>query len=251
MASPANPSVSSYRDWVVDPGALPQKPPVAPPWLTGDPNGRAFLQGIGQSLDDVAQRAREAVLASFPLYAPDDALPIIGQEVGMPQGVLEPRAAYRARLARAWDLWQWAGTAYGMLLALYAVGYPNPIIQTQMGQLFSLSGSFNFNALSPATDLVIANLGAVHLGGSPVELWSDFALLIATPWPTWWGGSAPADGSADQKMAAGLVKAWKSAHARCVKLSVVAGPAWGVGGTTWGSFTWGSGTVTVWTPPVG
>jgi hypothetical protein len=34
-------------------------------------------------------------------------------------------------------------------------------------------------------------------------------------------------------------------------VKVVAGVAWGVAGLTWGAFTWGAGSVTIWTPPTG
>ncbi len=182
-----------------------------------------------------------------PNSAPGDALARIGQERGIDRGIVEPESGYRARLQNAMALWQWGGTPYGLLAALWSAGYPNPIIQTQSGKQFSLAGYTG----NPASDLIISTLAApVHLGGTPTELWSDIAVLILQPWPAWWGAAAPADGSQDQKTVAALVKSWKPAHCRCVSLKAIQGPTWGLN-MTWGSFVWGSGSSVVWTSPVG
>ena len=222
----------SYQAFSVDPA-------VAPPWLL-QPNGAAWLQAFGHLKDYLAGRSKEAVKARLTALCPTDALATIGTERGIPRGPGETDARYRTRLQAAWTAWQWAGTPYGMLQAFLAAGYGGVTLQTQNAQQFSLDAS---------GDLVISSMAApVHLGGSP-ELWSQFAVLILAPWPSWWNGTAPADGSTDQQFAAALVKAWKPAHAQCVGLKVIQGPAWGVN-MTWGSFTWGAGTTTVWTPPV-
>jgi hypothetical protein len=75
-----------------------------------------------------------------------------------------------------------------------------------------------------------------------------FSVLIWRPYPSWWGGAVPADGSADQKAVAAAIAKWKPAHTRCASIAVVDGPIWGAN-MTWGSFTWGGGTTTAWTPP--
>lgn len=226
----------TYRD---------QFPEDAPPWLLG-PLGARFLQAKGEQLDWLADRMSQAVKARFPLVCPSDALPRIGEERGLPRGVAEPEAQYRARLQAAWDAWLWAGTPYGLLRAFQLAGYPSVLLQCQSGKQYTLSGSSG----TVAELQVSAMATPVHLGGSPSELWSDISVLIAKPWPAWWGSTAPADGSADQKTAAALVAKWKGAWNRDVKLAVVSGPVWGVS-ILWGSFTWGSGTSTVWTPPAG
>jgi hypothetical protein len=184
--------------------------------------------------------------APGPNSAPSDALGSIGTERGIARGLTEPESAYRARLQNAMTLWPRAGTAYGLLSALYAAGYPNPIIQTQSGRQYSLLGYTG----NPASDLSASTLPSIHLGGTPAELWSDIAVFISQPWPSWWSTTAPADGSTDQQTVAALVKAWKGAHNRCVQLKAIKGPVVGVGLVV-GSFTVGSGTVTTWTPPVG
>ncbi len=210
---------------------------AAPPWLRGT-YGTAWLAAMGQLKDTVAGWAKEAVKARMPALAPSDALARIGQERGIGRGIVEPETNYRARLQAAFTAWQWGGTAYGLLLALVAAGYPSPIVQIQNARQYSLDANGN---------LVNSNLAMpVNLGGSPIR-WSDFAVFISQPWPSWWGGSAPADGSTDQQTVANIIRGWKPAHARNVKLVVLNAPTWGVS-LVWNSFTWGSGTNTTWTP---
>lgn len=240
----------NYVRWVVDPGAPPDTAPVAPPWLL-QPAGAAWLKGLGLSLDDCVIRAKDAVKASFPLLAPVDALPIIGQEVNMPRGAAESVADYRARLADAWNLWQYAGTAYGMLIILAAAGFPHVVLQTQTGMSITLSGSYDPANKDPINDLVITTLPPpVHLGGEP-ELWTQFTANIVPPFPARWGGVIPAYGSDEQKSFLALVLTWKSAHSMCVAIRVIDGPTWGFAGLVWGGFVWGSGTVVTWLPQPG
>jgi hypothetical protein len=214
---------------------------VSPPWLQG-PNGAAWASALGDLKDSIVTQTVEAVKARFPNESASDALPRIGNERGLPRGVGEPEAQYRARLVAAWEQWAWAGTPYGMLRAFQLAGFPTVLLQTQSGrmQYFDVSSALVTNVISGA-----------HLGGTPTEQWSDFAVLIPQPWPSWWGGSAPVDGSADCKTAQALIKQWKPGHTRCVKLIVINGPVWGYGGLLWGAFTWGSGTTVTWTPPAG
>ena len=211
---------------------------AAPPWLRG-PYGAAWLAALGLLKDTVAGWSKEAVKARMPALAPSDALGRIGQERGIDRGIVETEAAYRARLQAAFTAWQWGGTAYGLLAALVASGYPTPIIQIQNAKQYTLDANGNLVTSQMATP--------VHLGGTPAELWSDFAVYIAKPWPSWWAGVAPADGSNDQKTVANLIKRWKPGHARNVKLLVLNAPTWGVS-LLWNSFTWGSATNTTWTP---
>jgi hypothetical protein len=104
----------SYEQWF---------PSIAPPWLQGTV-GRALLGAIGAHWDGIAARAKEGVKARFPLDCPEDALASIGEERSIVRGATETADAYRARLADAWTAWTWGGTAYGILKALEAVGFP-------------------------------------------------------------------------------------------------------------------------------
>jgi hypothetical protein len=221
---------------------------LAPGWLQ-TPDAKSYLANRGAAKDALIQECKDAVKCRFPTLCPDDALPALSRERGIDRGPGESSDVFRARLLQAWNIWTWAGTPYGMLLAARAAGYPNVILKTQGGMQYQLQTTL---AGVPGSDLIIATTpGTVHLGGTPSEFWNDFAALVMTPFPSWWGGVAASDGSPDQKAFAALVKKWKPGHTRCVQLKVIDGVAWGVGGLTWGSFTWGAGTVTNWTPPVG
>lgn len=221
----------------------------APPWLLG-PLGAAWLSAFGATKDSIVDRAKQSVKARFAGIAPSDALSTMGGERGILRGPTEGEASYRARIQNAWNSWGYAGTAWGLLYAFWIAGCPNVQIQTQGSAMrFQLVANPTGN---PQTDLLANYLPTpVHLGGSPSELASDIAVFILAPFPTWWSGTIPADGSADQRFASALVAQLKPAHCRCVKLNVVNGPAWNVGGITWNGFTWGGGTNVAWTPPSG
>jgi hypothetical protein len=236
-----------YRDFETQP-PTPGVDPVdglAPAWLSR-PAGKAWLGAFGDQKDWLTELTKQAVKARCADVAPSDALPLIGAERQLVRGVTETEADFRARILAAWDLWQYGGTAYGLLRALVTAGYPGPVIQTQgSAQQFQLDsgGALVVQSLTPP----------MHLGGTPSELWSDFGIVIPKPWPARWGGVALADGTNEQKTFAAMVASWKPAHARCVKIVVQDGNLWGSGGLTWAgaSLKWGQGTNTNWTPPVG
>lgn len=228
-----------------------QRDILAPGWLQ-DPVGRAFLDAFGAEKDVLSGWANEAVKARMPGICPADAVGVLSAERGIDRALVETDASFRARVKAAWDIWQWAGTPYGLLLALYWAGYTPTdgkiLLQVQNGKQYALRDDFDPGLHDAASALVISNMAApVHLGGTP-ELWSEFAVLLVQPWPARWSGSPPADGSAEQQTASALVAKWKPGHARCVKFNVVSGPTWGLN-MTWGSFVWGAGTSVTWTPP--
>ena len=203
-----------------------------------------LTQGLTGPVIDTPADVPVTVEEYTPL-SPSDALPLTGQERGLARGYAETESQYRERLVNAFEAWRWAGTPFGLLRAFQIAGFPSVILQCQSGTQYTLAG-----ATGKVQDLVPSPMpGPVHLGGTPAELWSDIGILITQPWPIWWGGVAPADGSPDCLTAKALITAWKGAWNRCVKLNVVSGPVWG--GFTWGSFTWGSGTSVTWTPPAG
>jgi hypothetical protein len=234
-----------YRDFETSIPTLgaPQLDGLAPVWLAR-PAGQAWLGAHGDLKDWLVDRLKQAVKARCASIAPSDALPALGSERLLARGLVEDEPTYRARIQAAWDLWQYGGTAWGLLKALVAGGFPTPVIQCQ--------GSVKQYQLDAGGNLVTQSLTPpLHLGGTPAELWSDFAVYLPQPWPTRWLGVAPADGSNEQKTCASLIGAWKPAHARCVKLVVINGKTLGFGGLVVGGWNLGTGTNTNWTPPVG
>jgi hypothetical protein len=112
--------------------------------------GAAWQGQLGDVDDTLVDRAKQAVKARMPLLAPTDALNLLGIERSIPRGPSESDAAYGLRLQAAWNTWPWAGTAFGILSALAALGYTNVYLATCGGQLYTLP--------SPGTTLTIAAL---------------------------------------------------------------------------------------------
>ena len=88
-----------------------------------DAGTQAHLEGAGVPLDDLRARATGVMLARLIRFAPEDALLLIGEERGLQRYPGEYLAAYRHRVANAWEFWRWAGTVRGMLYALEHMGY--------------------------------------------------------------------------------------------------------------------------------
>lgn len=87
--------------------------------------GEAWGTALGLTKDVCAAATIQAVAARFVQLAPEDALGIIGDERLLPQNPGESAQAYRARLLAAPELWQWAGTEYGIKTALSYLGFSN------------------------------------------------------------------------------------------------------------------------------
>lgn len=84
--------------------------------------GRAWGRAFGLEKDDVVTQAKLAVRSGFIDDAPADALERHGADVVIERLPDETDAAYRARIAAAWDLWPTAGTQAALELALSQLG---------------------------------------------------------------------------------------------------------------------------------
>ncbi len=103
---------------------------LGPRWLT-EGEGGLVLYSLGLVMDVFAQRAKEALLARFPDYAPDDALPLMGQDRRIVRGFDEPRETYTARLTRFLDDWKKAGMGPAILRQVQAYCAPHaPVVRT-------------------------------------------------------------------------------------------------------------------------
>lgn len=214
---------------------------ISPPWLR-TPEGEAWTQGVGDIKDVMLERLKEGVKARFPTEAANDALDRIGEERLLPRAYFgETQSAYAERLVDAWTVWPFAGTAYGVLTALWDYGYSNyPYIAIAKGKLYHLdsnkqlvvtTGSFSFDV--------------------PTH-WATFRVLFPSPLPpSWISGGVPAHGSAEALRVISVINRWKDAKALLEKVIIQntglmwgfpLSQLWGGGGLTWG------GTVTIWTP---
>ena len=96
----------SYEDW--------QSGVLAPTWLRRT-TGSALQRVLGAIKDLVAGASKEAVKARIVAEAATDALSYIGSDRNIERYPNEATASYRARLARAWTVWEFAGTAAGII----------------------------------------------------------------------------------------------------------------------------------------
>jgi hypothetical protein len=170
-----------------------------PSWLKGT-GGQAWQGAHGRFADSLVSRLKQAVKASFPSDCPADALPYLGSEIGIPRSPADTDDVYREKLRRAWEVWPFAGTPLGMLLALEAAGYAagQVVLVQQEAHGFTLDAD---TTLAPADRLIVHDLG----GGrwtftADLTLWNRWGVLFPDPTnlPTGWAAGAvspPTSGS--------------------------------------------------------
>ena len=166
-------------------------PAAAPSWLRDTDAGQAWLEEHGQALDDLVAEVKSAVKARMPTEAPADALPWIGQERQILRAPFDANESYAKRLEGAWDTWPFAGSAVGILLALYAQGYGSgaeepPIIVQQNGLAHQLALRNQF----------------VPTGTTAIDFGHETLVLFETPL-----GPNPAIGG-NMPLAAGVTEWW-------------------------------------------
>lgn len=166
-------------------------------WLVGNDVGRADAGAQGDVYDGQVELLREATRARFPGdgYAPDDALPEIGQDRQLIQGTSESNATFRTRLLTAWDQHELRGTWVELLFQLYfscGVEAGGAYIIQQNGLIYSLSA--NPTAGEDPTPLLVVEEAPTdyttfypesypfyRLSEDP-EHCSQFAIVFPSPW---------------------------------------------------------------------
>jgi hypothetical protein len=127
------------------------------------PVGSAIEMALASMKDYFADRVRLGLKAKLPGsgFPTSDALVKIGIERQIYQNPGETDAAYAIRLVNAWNVWPWAGTAQGVLRALYDAGYPNVGIAQQLGKWFTITvdanGSTTLNVSSTPRWIIDGN----------------------------------------------------------------------------------------------
>ncbi|MBV8929442.1 MAG: hypothetical protein JO152_10000 [Mycobacteriaceae bacterium] len=106
---------TGYQDWVTR--------VLAPSWLQGR-FGQAFLQVLGQRLDQLVTAAKDAIKVGYLADAPSDAVPYHGGNRYLERHAPDTDASYAARLADPWSIWEFAGSQTGVAnaLTLYGLG---------------------------------------------------------------------------------------------------------------------------------
>lgn len=169
---------------------------ISPRWLT---NGVGGLVGYSLDImkDAIAERTRLSLLARFPDFCPDDALPLIGRDRRVVRGISESRESYAARLKAFLDDWRYAGTPYNTLDRLAAYLGPLPKIR-----IVNARGNWFTREPSGAKSYAL-NLGNWNWDG-PVTAsnWSRYWVIIYpnglwSQLPAWGDSGAPAWGNND------------------------------------------------------
>jgi hypothetical protein len=211
---------------------------LAPPWLRNGA-GLGWLRAMGDVKDELELRAKDAIKLRHPQLAPVDALGLLSSERGLFQGPTETNAAFRSRLQAAFSVWPWAGTATGLLRALYYAGYPNTGLITGGGNVHTLDSSQN------VVNSVVTGGFALGTG-----FWNGFTVVFFPSWPASWAGVPPSNTSNEVNFIRALVNQWRPGHALLESMIAITLPVWGWPATQlWGSGTWGNATpTTTWTP---
>jgi hypothetical protein len=206
---------------------------AAPRWLLG-PRGAAWLESSGDTKDASCDELKAAVKLRFASTAPGDGLDLMGADRMIERAIGETNASYRARIIDAWNLWQFGGTAWGLLRALAGVGYPTATICIARGLRFSLDSNW---------DLVTEILpGGWTLGD--VAFWSRFNVIFMAQPPGWI--TMPAADDPRVELVRRTIRRWKASFATCTGIEIlVSGLLWGLppsrvwtGAVNWGSTSW-------------
>lgn len=210
---------------------------LAPRWLT---EGEGEL--VGYSLDIVKdafiQRLYLGLLARFPDSAPLDALPAIGRDRRVVQGINESPTSYASRLVKWLDDRKTAGNPLALMRKLAEYTGPGCVFRT-----VDARGNWYTRAVDGSVTFLL-NQGNWNWNGIDPSRWSRFWVVIYppsslwTPLPNNWGDTAgPAWGapspvgswgstaSADQVATVrALVADWKPAGTRCVNVILAFDP---------------------------
>lgn len=205
--------------------------------------GVAWQKTFGAAWDAEITRQIWARRARFPEWAPSDALIYLGAESGLEQvlqmgggGALEDEGLYRRRLRNRWYIWQRGGSQQIHVDAFGWTGLTNVSV-------------FRRHDAAPADgDGVVSG----YVKAFQRAVWSQFDVLIAQPHPWkgvyWgdghvWGGLDWTWGTTatvqEVEQLRRLVRRFKAGHDTCFWIIL---RLFG-GATTWGSFTWGDGSV--------
>jgi len=222
---------------------------LAPPWLRS-PEADAWWDALGQQLDQALAKTKSGVRVRVPAQAVTgepsaDALAAIGGERMLERSVSDTDPTYLARLAGAWNAWALAGTANGLLQALYDLGYRQAYLPILNGFAYHLDGSRN---------LVVTTLGGPWRAGSAGRAWAKINILFLVPpapgngAPSDWSAALPAAGSVELEAIKRIIVRWKPGHVLVRRIIVRANDkAWGLplppSERHWGdaALTWGGG----------
>lgn len=183
---------------------------LAPAWLQ-NPRGRAWNEASGKTKDEFIDAVTDAVQARFVQAAPIDALGLLASDRLLERYPQETNTIFRARIAGAWDVWEFAGTTYGLEQVLLQAGW---------------------------------NCSIIEHWRTDSSIWAEFSVIVyavaitPNPWGTgvWgvfaWGGNPQAIPTSSLRK---LINKFKAGHSKIRELRIAAPNAF-----IWGQSAWGN-----------
>lgn len=178
-----------------------------PSWLLGL-WGRAWAVVHGAAKEAYAQASREATKARLASTAPSDALTYCAGNVGFARARNESQTALRARILRAFQIWQYCGTRKGLIDALDGL-FPEYPPSAEIEEYWDDPASFDGDDTRWARFRLEVSIP--HWGAAP--LWDAFHWDDGSHWDL----TAP---DAEIRAVKDTIHRWTPAYARCVRLRV-------------------------------
>ena len=201
------------------------------PWWLLSGEGGALKYSIDRMLCALSQRAYDGLLARFPEYAPDDALPLLCRDRGVVRGINEPRDSIVARLLRFLDDKASIGGAFALHAQLRAYMQADVMVRT-----VDRRGNWYTTDVGGATSYVL-NSATWDWDDAPANpRWARFWVIIyptaGVPWaasePGAWpvGGTIGTTATPDQVASVrAIIDAGKPAGTRCEWIIIAFDPA--------------------------
>jgi hypothetical protein len=215
-------------------------------WMS-DPYGLAWLAAMGASKDFLVDLAKQAVKCRMPGLSPLDALALLGQERGIFQAPGESSAAFAVRVINAWQAWQLAGGAWGILYQLALRGYTTAYLAYPNGQVWGPSAGVTATVPPTISQGPVWNMSPIDgqagpVGGPPDpfgRFWNR-TLLFFYPVPASWTNivnpptSSTAPTAAEISTISQILKRWGAGHSAKIGIAALVGTANGTGRACFG-----------------
>jgi hypothetical protein len=168
------------------------------PWFLQDPNGGAFLEALGLTLDNGVQTLVTGLRQFNPLLAFVDNLPYIGNNRSIRRYPTEPVQSYRVRLQRWRQIRHFVGTHYGQMISLQPYFLPGALPRIRIVHQMGDGSRCTWHTLNPdGTYEVYRAIPSNWDWDTFAEQWSRFWVIIDVSGMSTAGAAQWDDGIAD------------------------------------------------------
>ncbi len=149
------------------------------PWFLQDPNGGAFLEAFGLTLDNGVQTLITGLRQFNPLLAFVDNLPHIGNNRSIRRYPTEPVQSYRVRLQRWRQIRHFVGTHYGQMISLQPFFLPGLVPRIRIVHQMGDGSRCTWHTLNPDGSYEVYRAIPSNWDWDTfVEQWSRFWVII-------------------------------------------------------------------------